>query len=98
MHPKHLTNKPSVNEEQNTYSITIRNCANPYIDLRFEGVSKDKAAGICSIAIQAFRKFEVVCEQTGEIAYDRYVTDDWHHQAMTYADAIGAMFRIYNQG
>lgn len=98
MHPKHLTNKPSVNEEQETYSITIRNCANPYIDLRFEGVPKDKAANICSIAIRAFRKFEVVCEQTGEIAYDRYVTDDWHIHSMDYSDAINAMFRIYNKG
>lgn len=98
MHPKHLKNQPSVNKEPETYSITIRNCEHPNIDLHFEGVSKDKAASICSIAIQSFRKFEVVCEQTGEIVYDRYVADGWHNQSMTYAFAIDAMFRIYNQG
>ena len=98
MHPKHLTHQPSVNEEQETYSITLSNCEHPYIDLRFENVDKDKAASICAIAIRAFRKFEVVCEQTGELAYDRYVTNSWHSKSMSYADAIDAMFRIYNKG
>lgn len=93
MHPRNLKS-----EEQLTYSITISNCAHPYIDLRFEGLSKDQAAGICTIAIKSFRQFEVVCEQTGEVCYNRYVTTDWHIHSMDYSDAIDAMFRIYNEG
>ena len=98
MHPKHLHNTTNSVEEQLTYSITISNCAHPYIDLRFEGLSKDQAAGICTVAIKSFRQFEVVCEQTGEVCYNRYVATDWHVPSMTYSEAIAAMFRIAEHG
>ena len=59
-----------------TYTLTASNCEFPHIDLsisdHFFAISAYRQT-----AELAFRQIRVVNDETGEIMYDRYVSDEW---------------------
>ena len=70
-----------------TYTLTASNCEFPHIDLsisdHFFAISVYRQT-----AELAFRQIRVVNDETGEIMYDRYVSDEWWKPMLSIAEAM----------
>ena len=60
-----------------TYSVKADNCNAPKITYEVKGLASKSALFLAKHLTEAFRSVEVVCEQTGEIAYQTYYNDDF---------------------
>lgn len=65
-----------------TYVVNASNCNAPKITYEVKGLSAKSALFLANHLVEAFRKIEVVCEQTGEIVYDVYYNDDFRKPTM----------------
>ena len=61
-----------------TYSVKADNCNSPKITYEAQGLAAKSALFLANHLSEAFRNVEVICEQTGEIAYQFYYNDDFH--------------------
>ena len=59
-----------------TYVVNASNCNAPKITYEVKGLAEKSALFLANHLAEAFRSVEVVCEQTGEIAYQSYYNDD----------------------
>jgi hypothetical protein len=60
-----------------TYSVKADNCNSPKITYEVKELPAKSALFLANHLSEAFRNVEVVCEQTGEIAYQFYYNDDF---------------------
>lgn len=65
-----------------TYSVKADNCNAPKITYEVKGLASKSALFLAKHLTEAFRSVEVVCEQTGEIAYQTYYNDDFRKPTM----------------
>ena len=65
-----------------TYSVKADNCNAPKITYEVKELSAKSALFLANHLAEAFRSVEVVCEQTGEVAYQFYYNDDFRKPAM----------------
>lgn len=79
---------------KNTYTITAKSCENPNVVIEYEGLC-DKCIDECVEELNtAFRSVEVICEQTGEVVYSRYVGADWFNAFASYGEVIDEVYDI----
>lgn len=65
-----------------TYSVIADNCNSPRITYEVKGLAKNAAKFLAEHLGQAFRKVDVICEQTGEVVYNMYYNDDFKKTGM----------------
>ena len=65
-----------------TYSVKADNCNSLKITYEVQGLAAKSALFLANHLSEAFRNVEVVCEQTGEIAYQFYYNDDFRKTTM----------------
>jgi hypothetical protein len=65
-----------------TYSVKADNCNAPKITYEVKGLTDKSALFLANHLVEAFRKIEVVCEQTGELVYEVYYNDDFRKPTM----------------
>ena len=65
-----------------TYSVKADNCNAPKITYEVKELATKSALFLANHLVEAFRSVEVVCEQTGEIAYQFYYNDDFRKPTM----------------
>ena len=65
-----------------TYVVSANNCNAPKITYEVKGLTEKSALFLANHLVEAFRKIEVVCEQTGELVYDVYYNDDFRKPTM----------------
>ena len=65
-----------------TYVVNASNCNAPKITYEVKGLAEKSALFLANHLVEAFRKIEVVCEQTGELVYDVYYNDDFRKPTM----------------
>lgn len=94
MHPKHCQSTTT----NYNYTVTFSNCENPRCEMRFEGVSKPLAANLVAIGLSAFRDIQVVNNDTGEIVYNRYTSDEWFEASKTVARVVDELYTTYHRG
>ena len=84
-------------ENKNTFNITIDSCENcPKIIATFENIPEEKLPDVLFYAKRAFRSIEVINNQTGEIAYSRYICCELFENEIsyTYGDCLDYMRHI----
>lgn len=65
-----------------TYSVKADNCNSPKIIYEVKGLAEKSALFLANHLVEAFRRIEVVCEQTGELVYETYYNDDFRKPTM----------------
>ena len=84
-------------ENKNTFSITVDSCEfSPKIVATFDEVPEEKLTDVLFYAKRAFRSIEVVNNQTGEVAYNRYICCELFENEIlySYGDCIDYMRHI----
>ena len=84
-------------ENTNTFNITVDSCENcPKIVATFEDVPEEKLSDMLFYAKRAFRSIEVINNQTGEIAYSRYMCCELFENEIgySYGDCLDYMRHI----
>ena len=71
-----------------TYVVNASNCNAPKITYEVKGLAAKSALFLANHLVEAFRKIEVVCEQTGELVYDVYYNDDFRKPTMTELECL----------
>lgn len=72
-------------ENTNTFNITVDSCENcPKIVATFEDVPEEKLSDMLFYAKRAFRSIEIINNQTGEIAYSRYMCCELFENEISY--------------
>lgn len=69
-----------------TYSVTANNCKG--MSVTFSRLGCLTAKTVAEILSYAFRDLQVVCDQTGEVAYNHYKSPDWFARYDTEMEAI----------
>lgn len=81
MNPKYFV-EPIV---ATTYKLTVDSCENcPKIVATFENVPEEKLSDMLFYATRGFRSIEVINNQTGEVAYSRYVNCELFENEVSY--------------
>ena len=63
---------------ETTYKVIADNCNTcPKITYERGGLTKNTARFVATNLSQAFRRVDVLCEQTGEVMYNIYYSDDF---------------------
>ena len=70
------------------YTVTAKSCENPNITAQYKGLCEDCAFEVVKILGVAFRSVEVLNEETGEVEFTHYVSDNWFSPSMTYGGAL----------
>lgn len=65
-----------------TYSVNADNCNAPKITYEVKGLAAKSAMFLANHLVEAFRKVDVICEQTGEIVFNIYYNDDFRKPTM----------------
>ena len=65
-----------------TYSVKADNCNAPKITYEVKGLAEKSALFLANHLVEAFRKIEVLCEETGELVYEVYYNDDFRKPTM----------------
>ena len=65
-----------------TYSVKADNCNAPKITYEVKELAAKSALFLANHLVEAFRSVDVVCEQTGEVAYQFYYNDDFRKPTM----------------
>ena len=71
-----------------SYSVSADTCESPKITVEYKGLSMDKARQVAMALEGAFRKVDVICEQTGEVMYNVYYSSEYYNKGYTCADAL----------
>lgn len=72
-----------------TYTVTADNyCSTPKIVFSHSGIHGDHILTTANCLRKAFRKVEVINEQTGEIVFDYYVGDEFFEPVFGITEAI----------
>lgn len=74
-----------------SYSVSADTCESPKITVEYKGLSMDKARQVAMALEGAFRKVDVICEQTGEVMYNVYYSSEYYNKGYTCADALGVV-------
>ena len=59
-----------------TYLVVAKCNKSRGLNVEFKGNTIDEALTIISILVRAFPQIDIICEQTGEVVYTRYVSTD----------------------
>ena len=77
---------------KNTYTVTAKSCENPNITIEYRELCGE-CVDECVVELNtAFRSVEVICEQTGEVVYSRYVGADWFTPFASYGEVIDSVY------
>lgn len=74
--------------KNSTYSVQANNCNHPKITYAEEGLCIEDARIIAYRLSMAFREVIVTCEETGEVMYSYYYTDDFEKPITTEDNCI----------
>lgn len=88
MRPTIITHYSSI---QYSYSVSADTCESPKITVEYKGLSMEKAKHIAMILEGAFRKVDVICEQTGEVMYNVYYSSEYFEKCHSCSDALGVI-------
>ena len=84
----------TTNTTNTTFTISVDSCeACPKIVASFDSVPREKLSDVLYYAEKAFRSIEVVNNETGEVAYTKYVGLDLFEKDRfyNYGDALDYM-------
>lgn len=93
MRPTIITHYSSIHY---SYSVSADTCESPKITVEYKGLSMDKAKQVATTLEGAFRKVDVICEQTGEVMYNIYYSSEYYNKSYTYADALKMVERYFD--
>jgi hypothetical protein len=72
-----------------TYKVEAKCNQVAGINVEFKGIGDSQAAIECAVTLtNAFPIVDVICEQTGEVMYSRYMSVDWFHSSDEMGRAI----------
>ena len=71
-----------------TYTVTAKSLDHKNLTVSFGELSCLMAKTVSEILGYAFRQIDIVCDQTGEVAYNHYKTPDWFARYDTEMAAI----------
>lgn len=74
-----------------TYYVSADTCESPKITVEYKGLSMEKAKHIAMVLEGAFRKVDVICEQTGEVMYNVYYSSEYFERCLFCSDALGVV-------
>lgn len=60
-----------------TYTVTAKSLDYKNLTISFDGLSCLCAKTVCEILGYAFRQIDIICDQTGEVAYNHYKSPDF---------------------
>ena len=81
--------KEEVNEMEITYKVEAKCNNTSGINVEFKGIGYIGTAFECAENLEcAFPMVDVICEQTGEVVYSRYITTDFFHRFVEMGKAI----------
>lgn len=78
-----------------TYTLKLNNGGAPSIKATFENVKAENLSTMIFYGERAFREVEVVNEQTGEVEYSYYRSDNMFNQLYTYGEALDILTKMY---
>ena len=72
-----------------TYKVEAKCNRVSGINVEFKGIGNIETAFTCADNLEcAFPMVDVICEQTGEVVYSRYLATDFFHPAVEMGKAI----------
>ena len=71
-----------------TYKVEANNCNSPRITFEAGGLTDKASKFLAENLSQAFRDVRVTCEQTGEIMYSVYYSEDFKRTKMTEVECL----------
>ena len=71
-----------------TYQVIADNCNSTKITFEKRGLTKNTAKYVAKVMCDAFRDVRVICEQTGEIMFNKYYNDDFFPTTIKEVEAI----------
>ena len=74
-----------------TYTLKLENRSTPSIKATFENITAESLSTMIFYGERAFRDVEVVNEQTGEIEYTHYYSDNMFNQLYTCGEALSIL-------
>ena len=79
---------------KNSYTVIAKSCENPNITIEYKGLCGECIDECVEELNTAFRSVEVICEQTGEVVYSRYVGADWFVPFGSHGEVIDEVYDI----
>ena len=76
-----------------TYKVCVDSCDHSKVVGEFGGMLLHKAMRAGNMAVCAFCKVEVICEQTGEVMYNVYYSAETHNPCISYDEIIDYLRR-----
>lgn len=74
---------------ETTYKVEAKCNQVAGINVEFKGISFIETAFECADNLEcAFPEVVIICEQTGEVIYSRYIATDFFHRATEMGNAI----------
>ena len=81
--------KDEVIKMEITYKVEAKCNQVAGINVEFKGIGDINTAFECAVNLsKAFPMVDIINEQTGEVAYSRYVATDFFHPSVEYGKAI----------
>ena len=77
-----------------TYKVCVDSCEHPKIVGEFGGFELHEAMNGADLALHAFRKVDVICEQTGEVMYNAYYASEAFTPCLSYGKAIDFLYEL----
>ena len=74
-----------------TYHILADNCNMPKITFEIKNIPKNTAKYVAGVLGEAFRKVDVICENTGEVVYNIYHDGDFLTFSISEIEAISVL-------
>lgn len=71
-----------------TYTVTAKSLDYKNLVVSFGELSCLSAISVSEILGYAFRQIDIICDQTGEVAYNHYKSPDWFTRHDTEIEAI----------
>ena len=72
-----------------TYTVTANNGNyRPRIEYSRDDLTNDNAKTIAMTLTKAFRNVEVICNETGEVVFTRYISEDWFTPIFSITEVI----------
>lgn len=71
-----------------TYTVTAKSLDHKNLTVSFGDLSCLAAKTVSEILGYAFRQIDIICDQTGEVAYNHYKSPDWFARYDTEMEAI----------
>lgn len=77
-----------------TYKVCVDSCEHPKIVGEFGGLELHEAMNGATLALHAFRKVDVICEQTGEVMYNAYYATEAFTPCLSYGKVIDYLYEL----